>query len=101
MLVYKEYLNAGVSIFISHITIFTFATNVFCVLNIFYSLNVFRVLKFFDTLSSSYRLNGGCVSFRYTIQRCTIHEEIISFFACRLIGGYSLVHRIEKLKDCL
>ena len=27
MLVYKEYFNAGVSIYISYITIFTFATN--------------------------------------------------------------------------
>ena len=27
MFVYKEYFNAGVSIYISHITIFTFATN--------------------------------------------------------------------------
>ena len=27
MLVYEEYFNAGVSIYISHITIFTFATN--------------------------------------------------------------------------
>ena len=26
---YKEYFNAGVSIFISHITIFTFATKLF------------------------------------------------------------------------
>ena len=29
MLVYEEYFNAGVSIYISHITIFTFATKLF------------------------------------------------------------------------
>ena len=31
MLVYEEYLNAGTSIYISHMTIYTFATIVFLI----------------------------------------------------------------------
>ena len=59
MLVYEEYFNAGVSFYISHIAIFTFATVQNSQLNNF--LPLYAVLLIYNKVKASQILHGGTI----------------------------------------